>query len=273
MSLLRLNVCDSVTGICFYEKIWKWSGTSIAEGICKLVLTFHKLSNEVGDTGEVKGVLFEAPTTQSNNFYNNTLNNVNNNNNKDKDKDNMSGSIGNNNITKDNGSSNSSSTTTSPTSSNSNNNNSNNNQSSVSPLSTSGGSIVGTPTTVTSNIRHSFHSRTPSTTGSSSTAKRIKPTATAPPIRLSCEKDDKTKVTVSVFYEHADKEDQVKTFLLEILQEFGAQYSTKLPDLRPILSEMSEFPETCKTKPDEILSNFKDFEKILDKIKIQSKLD
>ncbi|KAN0037192.1 hypothetical protein ACTFIV_002528 [Dictyostelium citrinum] len=266
MSLLRLNVCDSVTGICFYEKIWKWSGTSIAEGICKLVLTFHKLSNEVGDTGEVKGVLFEAPTTQSNNFYNNTLNNVNNNN---KDN-NMNGSIGSNgssnNITKDNSSSNSSSTTTSPTSSNSNNQ-------SVSPLSTSGGSIVGTPTTVTSNIRHSFHSRTPSTTGSSSTAKRIKPTATAPPIRLSCEKDDKTKVTVSVFYEHADKEDLVKTFLLQILQEFGVQYATKLPDLRPILSEMSEFPETCKTKPDEILSNFKDFEKTLDKIKIQSKLD
>ncbi|KAK5577451.1 hypothetical protein RB653_002392 [Dictyostelium firmibasis] len=262
MSLLRLNVCDSVTGICFYEKIWKWSGTSIAEGICKLVLTFHKLSNEVGDTGEVKGVLFEAPTTQSNNFYNNTLNNVNN---KDSGSSGGSSSNINNNITKDSSSgSNSSSTTTSPTPSN---------NTSVSPLSTSGGSIVGTPTTVTSNIRHSFHSRTPSTTGSSSTAKRIKPIATAPPIRLSCEKDDKTKVTVSVFYEHADKEDQVKTFLLQILQEFGAQYSNKLPDLRPTLSEMSEFPETCKTKPDEILSNFKDFEKTLDKIKIQSKLD
>jgi len=59
--LLRLNISDSKTGICIFEKIWNWSGTSVAEGICKLVLTFHKISKETGDSGEVSGVLFETP--------------------------------------------------------------------------------------------------------------------------------------------------------------------------------------------------------------------
>ncbi|KAF2072173.1 hypothetical protein CYY_006516 [Polysphondylium violaceum] len=241
MSLLRLNLCDSVTGICFFEKTWKWSGTSIAEGICKLVLTFHKLSNEVGDTGEVKGVLFEAPTA------NQTFNPA--------------------------------SSFSSSSSSNSNSINSSSNSSiSSSSSSGGGGSNSTSPTgsissTTSSNIRHSFHSRTPSTTGSSSTAKRIKQVVTAPPIRLSCEKDEKYKITVSVFYEKPNVEDQVKLFLLNVLQEFSHLYGASLPDLRPILNEMSEFPEKCTTKPEEILLKFKDFEKIADNIKIQSKLD
>lgn len=49
--LLRLNICDAKTGICIFEKIWSWSGTSVSEGICKLVLTFHKISKEIGDNG------------------------------------------------------------------------------------------------------------------------------------------------------------------------------------------------------------------------------
>jgi len=229
MSLLRLNLCDSVTGICFFEKTWKWSGTSIAEGICKLVLTFHKLSNEVGDTGEVKGVLFEAPTAANQSFN---------------PASSFSSSISSNSSS---GSSGGGSNSTSPT-----------------------GSISST---TSSNIRHSFHSRTPSTTGSSSTAKRIKQVTTAPPIRLSCEKDEKYKITVSVFYEKPNVEDQVKLFLLNVLQEFANLYGNSLPELRPILNEMSEFPEKCTTKPEEILLKFKDFEKIADNIKIQSKLD
>ncbi|GAM18037.1 hypothetical protein SAMD00019534_012120 [Acytostelium subglobosum LB1] len=34
----------------------------MADNICKLVLTFYKLSNELGDTGHVRNVLFENPT-------------------------------------------------------------------------------------------------------------------------------------------------------------------------------------------------------------------
>ncbi|GAM22673.1 hypothetical protein SAMD00019534_058480, partial [Acytostelium subglobosum LB1] len=209
MSLLRLNVCDSLTGICFYEKIWKWSGTSVAEGICKLVLTFHKLSNEIGDTGEVKGVLFEQPIVPSNPL-----------------------STSNSNI---------------PT-----------------PTSTQSGSGSST------NVRHSLHHRTPSTTGSSSTAKRVKVVNLPPPIRLSCEKED--TITVSVFYEQQGFEDEIRKFILNVLQEFNNKYGSQLPSLRPILHEMSEFPEKCKTKPEEIMQRFKDFEKIADEVRIQSKL-
>ncbi|KYR01745.1 hypothetical protein DLAC_01754 [Tieghemostelium lacteum] len=208
--------------------IWKWSGTSIAEGICKLVLTFHKLSNEVGDTGEVKGVLFEAPITNTS-----ALNILN-----------TSNSIP---IT----GSNSNSTTTTTTS--------------TSPTTV-------TPTTTTTNVRHSYHARTPSTTGSSSTAKRIKPVNQAPPIRLSCEKDENSKVTASVFFEQPGIEDQIKQFLLQILKEFSNQYLKQLPELRPILNEMSEFPEKCSTKPDDIMNRFKDFEKIAENLKSNSKL-
>eukprot|EP01133_Synstelium_polycarpum_P017236 gene17236-20541_t len=106
-----------------------------------------------------------------------------------------------------------------------------------------------TPSTPTSagssnNVRHSFHHRTPSTTGSSSTAKRIKAVNAPPPIRLLCEKDD--KITVSVFYELAGMEEEVTKFILNVLQEFSTKYSPMIPELRPILHEMSEFPEKCK---------------------------
>eukprot|EP01132_Coremiostelium_polycephalum_P004809 gene4809-5995_t len=254
MSLFRLNVCDSITGVCFYEKIWKWSGTSVAEGICKLVLTFHKLSNEVGDTGEVRSVLFEAPTHHSLSALS-FVNSI---------SGNTSGPITTPSTPNTSSLSTSTSSSSSTTSTNSTTNTSNTN------TTTTGGS--SSSTTTTPNIRHSYHSRTPSTTGSSSTAKRIKPVVTAPPIRLACEKDDGLKISVSVFYDQPNIEDEVKLFILNILQEFGSIYGNNLPELRPILNEMSEFPEKCKTKPEEILSKFKDFEKVVETVKIQSKI-
>ncbi|EGG22696.1 hypothetical protein DFA_04826 [Cavenderia fasciculata] len=211
--------------------IWKWSGTSVAEGICKLVLTFHKLSNEIGDTGLVKSVLFEQPTVS----HPNPL------------------SASNQNAL--------SSSSTSTSSSSSTSTSSTTNTSSTTTTTTTPSAAAGNSST---NVRHSFHHRTPSSTGSSSTAKRIKSAPTTPPIRLSCEKND--KFTVSVFYEQADKEKEVKEFLQAILSEFSNKYASQLASLRPLLNEMSEFPEKCQTKPEEIIIKFKDFGQTCDKI-------
>eukprot|EP01111_Echinosteliopsis_oligospora_P001440 TRINITY_DN1217_c0_g1_i1.p1 TRINITY_DN1217_c0_g1~~TRINITY_DN1217_c0_g1_i1.p1 ORF type:complete len:170 (-),score=44.19 TRINITY_DN1217_c0_g1_i1:68-577(-) len=63
--VMRLNISDAKTGTCIYEKVWMWNGTSVGEGICKLVQTFHQISKELGDTGEVAGVLFEIPEVGS----------------------------------------------------------------------------------------------------------------------------------------------------------------------------------------------------------------
>jgi len=63
--LLRLNISDAKTGICVFEKIWNWNThTSVTEGICNLVLTFHKISKEIGDSGDVSGVVFEPPPSR-----------------------------------------------------------------------------------------------------------------------------------------------------------------------------------------------------------------
>jgi len=63
--LLRLNISDAKTGICVFEKIWYWNNhTSVTEGICNLVLTFHKISKEIGDSGDVSGVVFEPPPSR-----------------------------------------------------------------------------------------------------------------------------------------------------------------------------------------------------------------
>eukprot|EP01117_Protostelium_nocturnum_P002711 TRINITY_DN1357_c0_g1_i2.p1 TRINITY_DN1357_c0_g1~~TRINITY_DN1357_c0_g1_i2.p1 ORF type:complete len:246 (-),score=78.95 TRINITY_DN1357_c0_g1_i2:83-781(-) len=61
MGLMRLEILDAKGGVCLYEKVWKWSGVSRPEGLCKLVLTFYQISKEIGDTGEVSQVLFEPP--------------------------------------------------------------------------------------------------------------------------------------------------------------------------------------------------------------------
>jgi len=61
--LLRLNVLESKNGICLFEKIWKWSGVSNAQAICKLVLTFHQISREIGGaSSSVQQVLFDQPS-------------------------------------------------------------------------------------------------------------------------------------------------------------------------------------------------------------------
>jgi len=58
--LMRIEILEAKSGVCIFEKIWKWSGVSSTEGICKLILTFHQISREIGDTGEVAQVLFES---------------------------------------------------------------------------------------------------------------------------------------------------------------------------------------------------------------------
>ena len=40
--------------------IWGWSGPSNTDGICKLVLTFHKISKEIGDNGGMKQLAGEV---------------------------------------------------------------------------------------------------------------------------------------------------------------------------------------------------------------------
>eukprot|EP01112_Ceratiomyxa_fruticulosa_P013580 TRINITY_DN3820_c0_g1_i1.p1 TRINITY_DN3820_c0_g1~~TRINITY_DN3820_c0_g1_i1.p1 ORF type:complete len:119 (+),score=7.72 TRINITY_DN3820_c0_g1_i1:329-685(+) len=59
--LFRLDICDLKTGIPLFEKVWKFigTGTALCDGICKLMLTFFKMSKEMGDNGDVTSVMFE----------------------------------------------------------------------------------------------------------------------------------------------------------------------------------------------------------------------
>jgi len=56
--LLQLLILGSASGVCLFSKIWKWNGTCDIQGTCKLVLTFFKLSRDIGEAGHVDHVLF-----------------------------------------------------------------------------------------------------------------------------------------------------------------------------------------------------------------------
>lgn len=47
--LLRVVLVDKQTGICLFEKVFTWIGNSVQEGICNLIVTFYKLSKDLGD--------------------------------------------------------------------------------------------------------------------------------------------------------------------------------------------------------------------------------
>lgn len=49
--LLRVNILEAKGGVCLFEKLWRWSGISRPEGICKLVLTFYQISRDIGEGG------------------------------------------------------------------------------------------------------------------------------------------------------------------------------------------------------------------------------
>jgi hypothetical protein len=60
--LLKVIIVDFKTGLCLFEKTWKWSGVSRHEGIAKLVRTFYQISKDIGDSGEVSQVIFNQPS-------------------------------------------------------------------------------------------------------------------------------------------------------------------------------------------------------------------
>lgn len=51
MTIWRINIIDQKTGICLFEKLWQWTGKPATSGICSLVLTFVKISKDIGDNG------------------------------------------------------------------------------------------------------------------------------------------------------------------------------------------------------------------------------
>lgn len=65
--LWRVDIIDSKTGICLFERIWKWSGPCNPEtsaSICNLILTFYMFSKEL-DSGEVSVAEFSPELLSS----------------------------------------------------------------------------------------------------------------------------------------------------------------------------------------------------------------
>ena len=62
---MRLNVIDKESGVCLYERVWKWkrsvgAGTSVRTGVCNLILTFLAMKASLNDAGEsAKYVIFK----------------------------------------------------------------------------------------------------------------------------------------------------------------------------------------------------------------------
>jgi len=59
-----MNILDIKTGVCLFEQLFKWKGQSSTEGVCKLILTFTKISRDIGDNGVVHQVFFEPINQQ-----------------------------------------------------------------------------------------------------------------------------------------------------------------------------------------------------------------
>lgn len=54
LQLWRVDIIDSKTGVCLFERIWKWSGPCNPEtsaSICNLILTFYMFSKELDSGG------------------------------------------------------------------------------------------------------------------------------------------------------------------------------------------------------------------------------
>ncbi|KAL6070708.1 transcription initiation factor TFIID subunit 3 isoform X1 [Balamuthia mandrillaris] len=59
--LLRVNILDYPSGVCIFQKLWRWKGDDNLSIVCKVIVAFFKLSKSLGDKGDATYALFDPP--------------------------------------------------------------------------------------------------------------------------------------------------------------------------------------------------------------------